>query len=258
MFTNDLLAKVVSLSLADLDYHEIANRTGLRSGQVYGILHRRGIRPKGLQRARFNERYFEDIRSQYQAYWLGFMFADGCIIRRKYDYSSNIVALRVGLSIQDRQLLDAFLIDIQSSPRIAICNNGKEARVSLNSVRMVNDLESLGCVERKSLKLTGIPDIPAGLVRHFVRGYFDGDGSVSVQNKTLRINMLGTFEFLSDIRKTLLMNGVSFTEPKVQGKTNCFVLAGNGNKKAQLFYNYIYTGAERFLLRKKETFDAVL
>src|SRR5438270_57920 len=44
------------------------------------------------------------------------------------------------------------------------------------------DLVKLGITERKSLTLTP-PIIPKRLIRHFVRGYFDGDGSVCLRNR---------------------------------------------------------------------------
>ena len=46
---------------------------------------------------------------------------------------------------------------------------------------MFNDLIKQGCVPNKSLILT-FPNkhqVPENLINHFIRGYFDGDGSIN-------------------------------------------------------------------------------
>jgi hypothetical protein len=39
------------------------------------------------------------------------------------------------------------------------------------------------------------------LIRHFIRGYFDGDGCIICTNKTRSINLLGTPNFLTMCQK---------------------------------------------------------
>jgi hypothetical protein len=71
---------------------------------------------------------------------------------------------------------------------------------------MFDDLCYHGCVPNKSLILK-FPTINEGLISHFIRGYFDGDGTVgeyqNVKNsnsKTLRSGMCsGSKEFLEEL-----------------------------------------------------------
>lgn len=51
---------------------------------------------------------------------------------------------------------------------------------SLRSQKTVDDLKQLGCIERKSLilKFPTEEQVPFDLLHHFIRGYFDGDGSI--------------------------------------------------------------------------------
>lgn len=37
-----------------------------------------------MNKYKFNERFFEHINNQNQAYWSGFLYADGCIFYRTY------------------------------------------------------------------------------------------------------------------------------------------------------------------------------
>jgi intein/homing endonuclease len=54
----------------------------------------------------------------------------------------------------------------------------------------------MGMVPNKSLVLK-FPDIPKEMYRHFIRGYFDGDGSLC-----LHINKRGKFQPLLSITST--------------------------------------------------------
>lgn len=71
---------------------------------------------------------------------------------------------------------------------------------------MYNDLCNHGCVDRKS-KIIRMPNIPENLIRHFIRGYFDGDGSVCFyfatkahKHRTLTTSFTsGSQGFLEDI-----------------------------------------------------------
>ena len=88
--------------------------------------------------------------------------------------------------------------------RIISLSNKKHIayRLCLNSVKFGNDLEKHGCVPNKSFILRR-PNIEEGLIRHFVRGYFDGDGCVSF-NKELDnyiYTILGTKDILSFIQE---------------------------------------------------------
>lgn len=49
-------------------------------------------------------------------------------------------------------------------------------KISITSNQLYNSLIKHGCIDRKS-KIIRIPDIDKNLIRHFIRGYFDGDGS---------------------------------------------------------------------------------
>ena len=77
-------------------------------------------------------------------------------------------------------------------------------RFSIRNAQLHDSLIKQGCVPNKSLILT-FPDINVvseDLVRHFIRGYFDGDGCLSFnKNKycTPNISILGTKQFLEKL-----------------------------------------------------------
>ena len=98
------------------------------------------------------------------------------------------------------------------------------------------------------------------LVPHFVRGFFDGDGSVYEvkQNRFLGCSFTGTFDMLEAIRK--ICNEEFGTKAIVRKYKNKdiydFKVGGKNNVKA--FYKYMYKDATIFLGRKKLLFDKYL
>jgi hypothetical protein len=222
---------------------------------VYKRIYKQGLKPN-TKRSRFNDKFFETIRTEKQAYWLGFIFADGCVLQTKYK-NKNINALRIGLCTKDLDHLQLFLKDINSHHSVCLSKRDNSCRVSLESTKLISDLIKLGCVPRKTNKLSDLPLIPRRLIRHFIRGYFDGDGYVGIQGKNIRISIVGTEQFLIAIRNFLIEEGVYFTEPRPTS-TKVFVLAGNGNIKGKLFFNLLYKKTSRYLSRKRRRFDAIL
>ncbi len=127
-----------------------------------------------------NENFFKTW-SRDSAYVLGFIFADGHLedapyIRGKYVRFTNT----------DRSLIEKIKNSLGSSHKIVIVpasGNKKEKYIlRIGSHKIYNDLERLGLHPRKSLDME-FPLISYRFLSDFVRGYFDGDGCVSIAKK---------------------------------------------------------------------------
>lgn len=96
---------------------------------------------------------------------------------------------------------------------------------------MVNDLEKLGCVSNKSLilKFPTKEQVPENLTSHFLRGYFDGDGSVflsensngrtDVKYSRINVQLCGTFEFLDVVRSMFNLENCIYKEKRKESNT---------------------------------------
>lgn len=219
---------------------------------------------KASRKHHFNEKYFEEIDTEDKAYWLGFLYADGNISYGK-DRHGNRKGCKVELTLaeKDKKHLYKFLKclsadnDYPLEKRIVKLNEKEfvSYRLSLNSVILGNDLENLGCVPHKSLILKR-PKIAKHLIRHFIRGYFDGDGCVSF-NKELDnsiYTILGTKDILSFIKsESGISNKISIRQVKRNNEYKQFYeLSIGGIKSKMIFHNYIYKDANIFLDRKFE------
>jgi len=224
----------------------------------------------------YNENYFKKIDSERKAYWLGFLYADGYIepIYRKEKIKAS--RIEVGLSLIDKQHLEDFIKDIDSNvpittrKQIVKGSEFESCRVRVNNTKMCRDLINLGCTNRKSLTLEfPYSDIvPTSYIKHFIRGYFDGDGCISYSErnytdkrnnkdyiqKNIIASFVGTESFLSSIILQLNKNSINF---KINKKANC----GKANEirltkhdDLKNLYVYLYTDATIYLSRKKEKF----
>jgi hypothetical protein len=196
-----------------------------------------------------NENYFEKIDTEDKAYWLGFLYADGCVTQ---NHDSVILCL----SANDLDHLKMFRRCIETDYKIGYGNNDKYVRLAIYKKKLAEDLVHKGCIPAKSLilKFPTEEQIPKELIRHFIRGYFDGDGCIYSKFKKNRncvyldteVNFLGTQEFLQCMLKYLPVDG-KITE---RGKDNIFALRiYNKNTILQLM-DFMYKDSNFYLHRK--------
>lgn len=124
----------------------------------------------------FDDNYFEKIDSEDKSYFLGWIASDGHI-------SGN----RISISIHEKD------IDILHLLKDLICKDlpiyrckSNMATLSIASKKMATDVcKHLKIQYGKKSNIVQFPEIEDKYKRHFIRGYFDGDGHVSSPNKTV-------------------------------------------------------------------------
>lgn len=194
-----------------------------------------------------NEEYFENINTENKAYWLGFLYADGNVSKEQY-------SIKLALGIKDITHLIKYKNDLNISNEIKILNgtnNNYLCSLSINSIKMCKDLIKIGCVSRKSM-IIKFPELDTKLLRHFIRGYFDGDGCISIKKYALSLNFTsGNHLFLEKISEYLINR-------KVHRRKNFSTLDYNSFEHIQEIYNYLYSNSNIYLDRKKDKFDYLI
>lgn len=208
-----------------------------------------------------DENYFNIINTEDKAYWLGFLYADGYIKKRK----SNSYTVELCLAEIDLEHLKKFKKTLKSNCTIRrkiVKLNNKEFvayRLCISREKMYNDLINKGCIENKSLVLT-FPNSDIfedkNLVKHFIRGYVDGDGCIGIygKNNTPHLSMLGTYDFLNGVLMWLKEHGKLDTSANVtrctgKGKEKIFQLSLS-NRKAMSALFHLYENSNIYLERK--------
>ncbi len=195
------------------------------------------------------------------AYVLGFLFADGNIIKTKRN------TWFWSLQITDKEILEEIKKQIGSTHTISVKNkigNNKQIyRIQVGSKEMCADLIKLGLVQKKS-NIMAFPKIPQKYFPDYLRGYFDGDGGVwvGVRNNKRKNSVIatcftsGSLEFLKSLKNILYKKGV-FGGSLVK-KERGFDLKYSINDSL-ILYKIMYNNKTSLLLtRKKDKFEKYL
>lgn len=194
-----------------------------------------------------NKDIFETIDTEEKAYWLGFLYADGSV-------GSSRAQIELGLKLEDIDHVQKFKDFIGLDNKIGIREKTKSCRYSFRSSEFKEHLIKQGCFPNKSLilKFPTYNQVPKELMKHFMRGYFDGDGWICHTDKTECIGFIGTYDFVSGAMKEF-----NLKENKIAN-----VHRENGAKRYQLyqkeefmkFLDLLYSDATIYLERKYQKY----
>lgn len=212
-----------------------------------------------------NEHYFDVIDTEEKAYFFGLLFADGNIT------GENVIS--ISLQEEDGYLLYMLNENIQPAKPLLYHEYSKpennlknQYSVSYHSFNMYNVLNSYGLVPRKSL-VKKFPDIISNatetIIKHFIRGYFDGNGSIVIKkinkdNINFSISINSTKEMCETIKLFMLKycydNDLSINiKINLHSKDesiNNYVLIITSKYSIYIFLKWIYTDAATKMYRK--------
>jgi hypothetical protein len=193
---------------------------------------------------------FEVIETEEDAYWLGFIYADG--------YIADNGQFEISLKSNDYPHLLKFANYCEFDKNKVKQNqktnfkNSFRTRMSFATQQLKENFLKHGVVPRKSLILTFPTWLNESLYSHFIRGYFDGDGCICIRkNKhsiTKTVSLLGTKEFLE-----VILNYFKF-DLKIMKKnkkhlTNTYCIVFR-KKESIIFLDFLYKKSSIYLDRK--------
>ena len=206
-----------------------------------------------------NENYFEVIDDEFKAYWLGFIYADGFIESKRKHGSQKF---GITISKVDENHLYKLSNCLNSNYEIKTYigsgynENGKFSKLLITSQKLVNDLKDKGVVENKTNIITFPYFLNKDLIRHFIRGYFDGDGSIYVEtkNNAYSISFTGTYEILEGMNFYFNKNNKI---SKYKNK-NAYELHYGGNLQVKKILDIIYINSNIYLDRKYDKYKELI
>lgn len=192
---------------------------------------------------------FDNIDTEEKAYWLGFIFADGYIANR-----SN--GIELSLQKSDINHLEKFREFISAKQNITV--DSFRCRICITNKNLKNSLIRLGCTPNKSLTLK-FPSLEKSLMRHFVRGYFDGDGCITRHKKNSIWSdaniACGSDDFifgLKDFLEKELEIDSLYIYRRPNSNTKILMVTDSKFKK---LVNYMYSNCNIYLDRKFQRFE---
>jgi len=242
----------------------VAKEIGCTKEGVRQVMKRNGFDVKKPILYDVNHNFFKD-ENEKSLYWTGFVAADGCVKQKK---NSESYILSIGLSSKDHKHLEKFTDNIQfngpiykfmvkNSKRNSKWNDTEKSEIAITSKKIFDDLSKYNIVPRKSLIYT-FPEhlITHPLVNHFMRGYFDGDGSWFLQKHKdkkdqLIFSLRGTPEFLT-IYRTILERecGLQHRDKLIRINSGIGILEYGGNGITDKIASFLYKDASVYLDRK--------
>lgn len=214
--------------------------------------------------------FFSNINSEEQAYLLGFYVADGNVNEKRKTF-------RIKIKEIDSEIIELYKQFICPTAHTFIYKSYKikgrdnkeyvgcdQISVDINSSKLVNSLVDLGYGYKKTYLDMKLPKLSDDLIIHFIRGYFDGDGSITkniVYNTYNKPRLKLSISFTS--KKRSLFDDIKLFFEKYNinfnihynNRDNCYLLqtASIGNIKQ--IYDILYKDAHFYMSRKYNKFS---
>ncbi|MFA5255319.1 MAG: LAGLIDADG family homing endonuclease [Candidatus Omnitrophota bacterium] len=199
-----------------------------------------------------NDKFFSKWSSE-MAYVLGLIATDGCVSKSG----------AVSLCINDKDLLEKVKNAMGSAHTIKYY--GRQNRLysfNFSRQRLCADLGKLGIFPNKSLNIR-FPDVPDAFLIDFIRGVFDGDGSVFFEKRSPEFPLRTSFvsssrEFITELESKLATLGMPKKNIWQQPTKNSFsFILRYAHKDSIKLFRILYPnplGNSLFLKRKHERF----
>lgn len=212
----------------------------------------------------YNTLFFKQIDTELKAYLLGYIVADGCITienRKDRPITSKIRRVQFQCAISDLQIIELIKSVIAPNNKISYIkgkgNKQDYIKLRLANTEIVNDLITLYDIQpRKTYhKEFQFPNIPQELKKHFIRGYFDGDGSVGKTHFSFIFNSKYFLQQCLDIFLKEIPDLKYYIYEEDRHKTLYYSLHFSVNKKSRVdLFNFLYKDCNYKLERKYHKF----
>lgn len=223
-----------------------------------------------ISNRRIRHDIFSKIETELQAYLLGFYSADGNINEKRKTF-------RIHLQKQDSELVYLYKDIISPDARTFTVEvhkttgrNGQEVNahesfgVDITSAKLCTDLVNLGIGYNKSYSDLHIPEMPENLIRHFIRGYFDGDGCITVwlsKEKGKSDRVRGKFDIcaksasiLNEFIKFFATHDIKINLNYLK-RDDMYRISTSSKKELEKIYNILYKDSNFYLSRKFNKFN---
>lgn len=214
----------------------------------YGINFKRDYsktRYRRTNKHKINLYFFDNIITEEQAYFLGLMFADGSV-------STNQFYLKMTDEDIIQKFKNALQTDVNIMTRFYKDKNYKPSyTLQISSQYMCEALSKLGCTPNKTHTLQ-FPDINPNLYNHFIRGFFDGDGCLSISNRAYqnRVDFVcASKKFLDALRVIISQHSKTNGNVYKEKKHDIWHLRYGGHQTKQIM-DWLYENSTVYLNRK--------
>ena len=236
---------------------------------ITGFLKRKGVYKSKNQKKNFNINYFDIIDSEDKAYWLGFSWSDGNILKRNREGRREEYCFKLALSQTDQEHLEKFREYLKGDFKIlnyktkGFCDEDKyhtTAEIRLYNKHFCQNLYNNYNLVPYRTDIDWIKQkVPGYLLNHFIRGVFDAEGNVSHYfcegTEKIIVSFTTTNTINEFINEYLFENQIcnSILKPHIRhkdGDGNCITKSYCGFYQGVRVLDFLYEGATIYLNRK--------
>lgn len=245
----------------ELSFKDIAVKANVSERAVSRVLQEANINTRLKNKYIIeNEDYFDCIDTEFKAYILGFICADGYV-----GTHDDFCFVLSDNHIENYNILEHFKnelgINIDIQHRHSKDGYGNYT-FKFSNAHIVDSLIKLGITHNKLETRHNIPDISCELIRHFIRGLFDGDGSIckywdnTDQRERIELSFLGNPNLVSQVAQLIEQkcNTQIFSYKNVRRIKNLYKISSRGLKNISLVRDYLYSESNYYLDYKHEKF----
>jgi hypothetical protein len=251
-FTDSEEAQIAAIYQSGISARAIARAYGFRFHiSIVDALRRQGVTqrpaPERNRLYALDAHAFDVIDNEVAAYWWGFLYADGYVGRR---------TLTIHLKASDGPCLSSLSILLKSSAPLRTYQtmNCHNCHIEFTDRHLTARLRDLGIITHRPHSERVWNNLPPEMIHHWVRGFFDGDGSA---RKAPGMVFCGKPELLSWLRAEFA--GQTGTNPALaitkHRTANLSYLYISGIHQALKIARYMYHDATLYLPRKKAVVD---
>ena len=245
----------------ELSTTEIGKMYDASAQSVYAMLKKYEIPIRSVQEVNSRENYdisfFEELTPEL-AYLLGLFASDGNVHPKH-----NLISI----ALNDIEVIEWIKNKCKCSNKIY--TRGKSHKIAMSGVRLVEIFREYGITPNKS-KTIQFPRLPKELISYFIKGVFEGDGSVSAKktkvrrNSTYRGEALG--EYTINGRASIasaseeFSNSIAVELSEVLGRTinvnyrnNIYVIEISAKSDLIKLGEWMYGDKEMFGMERKRT-----
>lgn len=202
--------------------------------------------------------YFEVIDTETKAYLLGLFAADGCI-----HTINNGKLFSIQLQSDDSYMIEYIKDELKAPRKIVYDKRDNSCSISIINNVFVQNLAIQGVLEGKSNRF--FSNIPDEFISHYIRGLFDGDGSITIR-KAHSYGKAMRCCFVLLAHSKLINQLQDYLERKL-GLTHLSLCSDGGDaysirysshKDFLTVTDFIYENANIFLKRKYQKYEQAL
>lgn len=211
--------------------------------------------PGGSIKYHYDRNRFKEILTEEDAYWLGFITADGCIIENKW--------LQIQLAAIDKNHLIKFChyigLDEKETNEIikdgfggAYTRDNPINNVKICSNEIIKNLKDKGITPRKSGKEVPFICNSKELEIAYIRGLIDGDGYIGMTQS--RMGLVGSKEICQYVYNFICNNIKDISNNNIREHGIIYKLEISGKKQTAIILKALYENANIYLNRKYQLY----